>query len=105
VSVALGIQHAMRRSHIIIRSLPDRTIFLDIITQMARFSKNVIEHKMCVSIFSKLLSVTFLVRRITEQGMIKNVYWPLHKVPIICISVIQVSVCILTSQESLEEYL
>jgi hypothetical protein len=36
--------------------------------------KNVIETKMCVSIFSTILSKLFLVLRRTEPDMIKNVY-------------------------------
>jgi hypothetical protein len=42
----------------------------------ARFSKKkkIIEHKMCVLIFSTTLSETFLIIRITKRDMIKNVY-------------------------------
>ena len=52
VSVALGIQNAMRMRYIVICGLPGCTEFFHIISQRARFFKNVIEHKMCVLIFS-----------------------------------------------------
>jgi len=52
VFVALGIQHAMRVRHIVICGMPRYTVFFHIISQTARLKKNVIEHKMCVLIFS-----------------------------------------------------
>jgi hypothetical protein len=58
LSAALGIQHAMRVGHIVICGLLGSKILLQIISQTARFSdktnkqKKVIEHKMCVLIFS-----------------------------------------------------
>jgi len=36
--------------------------------------KKVIEHKMCVLIFSTILSETFFILRRNEQDMIKNMY-------------------------------
>jgi hypothetical protein len=52
VRAALGIQHAMRMLHIVICGLPRSTIFFNFISYTPRFSKNVTEHKMCVSNFS-----------------------------------------------------
>ena len=53
VFVDLGIHHAMHLHHIVICGLPASTVFLHIVSQMAKFSKtNVIEHKMYVFIFS-----------------------------------------------------
>jgi len=39
------------------------------------FRRKVIEHKMCVSSFLKLLSGTFLILWRNERDMIKNAYW------------------------------
>jgi len=51
VFVALGIQHAMCVRQIAICGLAGCTIFFYITSLMIRFSKNLIEHKMCVLIF------------------------------------------------------
>jgi hypothetical protein len=57
VFVALGIQHAMHMHGIVICGLPGSTLFFHInfITGMI-FEKKVIEHKMCVSIFSAVFA-------------------------------------------------
>ena len=48
--------------------------------------KKVIEHKVCVLIFSIILSEKFLVLRGTERDMIKIVCWSSCKVPVILVS-------------------
>jgi hypothetical protein len=52
VFVAFGIQNAMQMNHVTICSLSGWTMFFYIISLAARFTKKVIEHKMCVLIFS-----------------------------------------------------
>ena len=45
------------------------------------FRRKVIEHKMRVLIFLTILSEAFLILRITERGIIRNVFWSSCKVP------------------------
>jgi len=52
VSEALVIQHAMGMRHIAICGLSGSTILFHILIKGKIFGKKVIEHKMCVSIFS-----------------------------------------------------
>jgi len=47
------------------------------------FEKKVTEYKMCVLIFSTNIVWKFLILRRTERDMIKHVYWPSCKVPVI----------------------
>jgi len=54
VSLALGIQHAMLKRHIVIYGLPRYTIFFfHIVSKTARFLKNnVVKHKICVVLYT-----------------------------------------------------
>jgi hypothetical protein len=49
------------------------------------FRKKFTGYKMCVLISSRTLSETLLILRITEREMVKNVYWPPCKVPVILV--------------------
>jgi hypothetical protein len=55
VFVGLGVQHAVRMSHIVIFGLPGCTIFFHIVSYTADIRENFIEHKMCVLIFCTTL--------------------------------------------------
>ena len=50
VFVAVGTQHAMLMCLVVICGLSGFIIFFHIISQRARFKKNIIEHEMCVLI-------------------------------------------------------
>jgi hypothetical protein len=52
VSVALVMQHAKRLRHIVICDLSGSTIFLHIFSLRQDVLKKIIEHEMCVLIFS-----------------------------------------------------
>ena len=49
------------------------------------FRRKIGEHKMCVLIFSKLSSEGFVILRISERDVIKTVYWPSRKLPVILV--------------------
>ena len=73
----LGIQHAMRMSHIVICGLSGSTVFFfKVISYTARFSKKkVIKHKRCVFSFSlQILPEIFLILERTDRDMIRNVH-------------------------------
>jgi hypothetical protein len=74
VFVALVIQHAKRMRRIVICGLSSSTIFFNVISDTAPFSKKrVIEHEMCVLIYLQILFKTFLILRRIERNMIKIV--------------------------------
>ena len=84
--VALGIQHAMGMGHIIIRRLPDSTVFFHI-SQKARFSrKNLLNVKSLFQFSLQRLSETFPILRRHESDMTKNVcsYQILMKLELSC---------------------
>ena len=55
VSVALGIRHAMHIRHIVICGLSGSQYFSTLFHKQYDFPEKVIEHKMCVLIFSTIL--------------------------------------------------
>jgi hypothetical protein len=64
--------------HVVICSLPRSTIFSTLPHKGKILEKtNIIDTKMCVSIFSKLLSENFFILRRPERDMAKNVKYPL----------------------------
>jgi len=52
VFLSLGIEYAMRMHYIVICGLPVSKIFFHIFSKIARLSKKVIEHKICILILS-----------------------------------------------------
>jgi hypothetical protein len=85
VSVALVIQHAKRMRRIILSSVACLAVpyFPTLSHKRHDFRKNVIEHKMCVLIFSTILSETFLIVRRIQRDIIINVHRSLCKVPLL----------------------
>jgi hypothetical protein len=59
---------------------PTLQYFSHFLIKIRVFKKEVIEYKMCVLIFSTLLSETFLILRRNERDLVKNVYWSSCKV-------------------------
>jgi hypothetical protein len=83
VFVALGIQHAMRMRHIVMRGLPPSTTFFHNISRHdfrggggGYWTQNVFWFSL------RLLSQTFLILRRNERDIKKNVYWSSHKAPV-----------------------
>jgi hypothetical protein len=79
-------QHAVRMRRIVL-SVACLTVryFRTLSHKQHDFHKPVIEHKMCVVIFSTILSETFFILRRTDGDMIKYVYWSSCEVPVILV--------------------
>ena len=73
VFVALRVQYAIRKRHIVICGLPALQYFSTLFQKGTTFGK-VTEHIICVLILSTILPETFLILRRTEQDMFKKVY-------------------------------
>jgi hypothetical protein len=74
ISVALVIQHAMRKRHIAICGLSGCTKFFSTLSHKRYdFREKVTEHKMCVLIFFTTLSETFLILRRIQRDSIINI--------------------------------
>jgi len=75
VSVAIGMQYAMRMRHIVICELFRSKIFIHLIPiNDTILETKIIENKTCVLIFSTFLSEAYLILRINEWDMIINVH-------------------------------
>jgi hypothetical protein len=87
--VASGNQHAMRMRHFVICGLSGSTIFVDIISQIARFSKKKTEHQTCVLIFVTTFNLNISRYKKNSIGYYKKknvrVYWCSCKVPVIIV--------------------
>ena len=87
VHVALLIQHATHMRHTVTSFVsPLAPSYFSTLTHKGHdFLKNVIDHKICVLIFSTNLSKIFFILRIIQRDIFKNVKTPLCKVPVIFI--------------------
>jgi hypothetical protein len=76
VSVALVIQHVKRMHRITLPSVvcPAVPYLKTLSHKRYDFRKKVIEHKMCVLIFSKILSELFLILRRIQRDIIPNLH-------------------------------
>jgi hypothetical protein len=84
VSVALVIQHAKRMRRIILSSVACLAVpyFSTLSHKRHGFHKKVIEHNICVLIFSTTLFETFLILARIQRDIIINVHTSLCKVPL-----------------------
>jgi len=85
VFLALDINHAMRMRHSVFCGLSGSTQFFYIISLTVRLSEKVIEHKMCVLIFSTILSKKFLILRIIVPHIIRHTRMSSCKLPAILV--------------------
>jgi hypothetical protein len=86
VFVALIIQHSKRMRPITLPfvACPDLPYFSTLSNKRHDFLKKVIQHEMCVLIFSTTLSETFLILRRTQRDIIKA-QTSSYKVPVILV--------------------
>ena len=87
VSVAVVIQHAkrMRQNCIVICCLFDCTILYTLSRKRHNFRENVAGYKMCLLIFSIILSETILIPRRIQRNIVINVHRSSCKVRVIII--------------------
>jgi hypothetical protein len=71
--VAIDIQRAMRMRRNVICGLPRRTIFFNVISQTARFSENVLDHKICFDFLYKFFFERFLIVRRIDRNFEKSI--------------------------------
>jgi len=81
VSVAIVIQHAERLRHIV--TCPSLQYFSTLSHNGTIFLEKVTEHKMCVLIFSTILSETFLILRRIQRDITTNVHRSSREVPVV----------------------
>jgi hypothetical protein len=83
VPVALDTQQANRMRRIILSSVA--CLVLTNFSTLSTFSKKDTEHKICVLIFSKILSEIFLILKKIQRDFNINVYEFSCKVPVIVV--------------------
>jgi len=81
VFLALCVQREMRVPHVVVCGLSGCTIFYTWANKGQGFRKKVIEHKMCVLIFSTTLSKIFFILRRSKRDMIKMLIGHYEKCP------------------------
>jgi hypothetical protein len=83
VSVALVTQHAKCLRRVIFLTVACLAVpyFSTLSHKRQDFQEKVIQHKMCVSIFSTNLYETFLILRRIQRDIIIDVHWSSCKVP------------------------